>query len=633
MFARARAGRYAEAAEVTEVDEATMPLEISMSYTDPHSYTDLSQGRVCRVQLHLNVDFEKRCLSGDAHLTFEGLRQGFIDLDTRDLTIIEVTDTHRRSLEWSLGERDPILGSRLRVGLARSTEGVIVKYETSPGASALQWLKPEHTAGGRHPYLFSQCQPNHARSILPIQDSPVVRFTYKAIVNVPDPLVAVMSAAPAERQPGPEPGLSSFLFEMPQPIPAYLIALAVGDIGQKDIGPRCRLYAEPQVLDNAAWEFKPAESILRSAELMFGPYLWDRYDFLVMPPAFPYGGMENPRLNFYTPTLISGDRSSINSLVHELAHSWLGNLVTNASMEDFWLNEGFTVWAERRIIETLEGKEAASLDAAIGRKSLAKALDRFGEDSPYTRLKTDLKGIDPDEVYSQVPYEKGFLFVTLLEQSAGRKQFDRFIREYIEQFKFTSITTEQFLAFLEEKLPGLAEKVGAQQWIYDPGIPENCPKLHSKRLSELLYLAEGWEKGLRPEFGTAHKWRAKEWLVYLTNIPAVLSFEDCKWLDVNFNLSNTPNAEILTEWLVKVASSGYEPGFERIRVFVGSMGRMKFLKPIYKALLEREATTELALELFNKYRETYHPIAQSVLARMIEDQLTAQFPAYKVGSA
>lgn len=596
-----------------------------MSQTDPNSYTDESQGRVSRVELYLVVDFQSRRLVGKVHLALKGVSAAFIDLDTRDLTIEEVTDANANTLEWSLGDPDPILGSRLRIGLPPATAALIIKYETSPKASALQWLQPEQTAGGDYPYLFSQCQPVHARSMLPIQDSPLVRFTYKAEIDVPDPLVAVMSAAPAQRQPVSDPGLSRFVFEMPQPIPAYLLAIAVGCIAQKDIGSRCRVYAEPELLDKAAWEFEPAESMLRSAEQMFGPYLWDRYDFLIMPPAFPYGGMENPRLNFLTPTLIAGDRSLISTLVHEIAHSWLGNLVTNASMEDFWLNEGFTVWAERRIIEMLEGQEMASLDAAIGRKSLEDALEKFGEYSPYTRLKTDLRGVDPDEIFSEVPYEKGFLFIALLEQSAGRKCFDRFIRKYIEKFKFTSITTEQFLSFLDEKLPGLSEKVGAQEWIYHPGLPDNCPEFHSKRLSELLYLAKGWGEGLRPAINDARKWQPKEWLVYLANIPERLSYEDCRWLDLNFNLTETGNAEILCEWLTKVALSEYKPAFPRISAFVGSMGRMKYLKRIYQALAERDETREFAMELFNKYRETYHPIAQSALQRIIKDQRVSQF--------
>ena len=404
-----------------------------MSCFDPHSYTDISQGKVFKVDLRLTVDFEKLCLRGYVILKMTKLTQGFIDLDTRDLKINKITNINGDSLKWFLGERDSILGSRLRIELPEKTKEISIMYETSPEASALQWLKPEHTTGGKHPYLFSQCQPHHARSILPIQDSAVVRFSYRAEITVPEPLVAVMSAAPGKKQDGPDSGLATYTFEMPQPIPAYLLALAVGNIAQKDIGSRSRVYAEPEILEKAAWEFEPVDSILQKAEELFGHYLWDRYDFVVMPPAFPYGGMENPRLNFFTPTLIAGDRSMINTLVHELAHSWTGNLVTNATMEDFWLNEGFTVWAERRIIEVLEGKEAAVLDAAIGLNNIKRDLDRFGENSPYTQLKTDLKGIDPDEVFSRIPYEKGFLFFTLLEQNVGRKSFDKFVQEYIER--------------------------------------------------------------------------------------------------------------------------------------------------------------------------------------------------------
>ena len=591
-----------------------------MSYIEPHSYTDLSQGKLVKVDLRLTVDFEKLCLHGYVILTLSQSSKGYIDLDTRDLKIKRVTNTEGDSLKWFLADPDPILGSRLRIELPQKPEAISISYETSPKSSALQWLKPENTAGRNYPYLFSQCQPHHARSILPIQDSAMVRFPYKAEITVKEPLVAVMSSAPGKKKKGPKTGLVTYSFEMPQPIPAYLLAIAVGNIAHRDLSPRSRVYAEPEMIEKAAWEFEPVESILLKAEELFGPYLWDRYDFIVMPPAFPYGGMENPRLNFFTPTIISGDRSQINTLAHELTHSWTGNLVTNATMNDFWLNEGFSVWAERRLIEVLEGKESAILAAAIGRNNLQKDIDKFGKHSPLTKLKTDLLGVNPDEVFSRIPYEKGFLFILLLEKTIGRGTFDNFLKEYIERFKFTSITTEQFLEFLDEKLHGLSEKVGALEWIYDTGIPNNCPKLESKRLSELLKLAHAWKYGIRPDLQSVHLRKPREFLVYLSSLPEILSYEDCEWLDGNFDLSRSGNADILVEWLVRAASSGYKPAFPKIRDFLSSVGRMKYLKPLYKALVGRDDTKEFALEMFDQYNQRYHPIAQSTLKRVLEAQ-------------
>ncbi len=314
-------------------------------------------------------------------------------------------------------------------------------------------------------------------------------------MEVPEPLGAVMSAGPAGEGPGSRPGTRVFRFRMPQPIPPYLLALAVGRLESRELGPRSRVFAEPETVEKAAHEFAETEAMIARAEELFGPYDWDRYDMLVLPPSFPYGGMENPRMTFLTPTLLAGDRSLVDVVVHELAHSWTGNLVTNADMEHFWLNEGFTVWAERRLLEALHGEEATVLAWAIGEKALEESLARFEPGSPLTRLRTELAGTDPDDAFSSVPYEKGARFVTLLERTAGRERFDRFMRDYMARFRFTSITTEEFLAFLESELPGLASRVGAQEWLYEPGLPQNAPVFRSPRLDGLVALAQALRGG------------------------------------------------------------------------------------------------------------------------------------------
>ncbi len=588
-----------------------------MTRIDPHSYADPSQGKTAHADLDLEVDFEEKRLKGTVTLHLEDLRPGTLVLDSRDLRVEGVRDAGGRDLAWSMGEKDPVLGSPLMVEIPEETEKVEIRYATSPGATALQWLEPAQTAGGKAPYLFSQCQAIHARSMVPLQDTPAIRFSYSAAITVPSGLKAVMSAAPGEEEPGPRPGTRAFRFRMPQPIPSYLLALAVGSLASRDLGPRSRVYTEPEMLDAAAWEFEGVDAMLRTGEEIFGPYRWERFDFLVMPPSFPYGGMENPRLTFLTPTLLAGDRSLVNVLAHELAHSWTGNLVTNATMNDFWLNEGFTVWAERRILERLEGEEAAALAAAIGRNGLDDELKRFGPDSPLTKLRTDLEGMDPDEVYSLVPYEKGFLFVALLERTAGREVFDRFVKDYIERFAFTSITTEEFERFLEEKLPGLAAKVNARRWIHEPGLPENAPSFPSRRLQEIREALAAWKEGKKPAKTLWEKWSSAERQLFLQGLPRKLSPGECAWLEENFRLSGSKNAEILAEWLVIAAASGYEPAFPAIRDFLGKVGRMKFLKPLYKALLEGERTRALAKEIFREHSAGYHPIAREGLARML----------------
>ena len=588
-----------------------------MSCRDPHSYTDLDQGRVKHMDLDLAVDFDSHRMSGTATLDLAAPVTGPLDLDTRDLEISKVTTPDGTGIKWELGDKDEVMGSRLRLDLPAGTQQVVITYATSPEASALQWLEPAQTDGGKHPYLFSQCQAIHARSVIPVQDSPLARFTFHAKMTVPEDLTVVMAAAPGEAGSADRPGLRAFRFEMPQSIPPYLFAFAVGNIVSRDLGPRSRVYTEPETLDRAAYEFAEVDKMLLAAEEVFGPYLWDRFDFLVMPASFPYGGMENPRLTFLTPTLLAGDRSLVNVLAHELAHSWTGNLVTNATIDDFWLNEGFTVWAERRILENLEGAEAKSLGAAIGRNGLDEALREFGPDSPFTRLKTDGKGKDPDEFYSLVPYEKGFLLVSLLEQAAGRDKFDAFIKRYIDHFKFTSITTEEFLEFLEQEMPGVAAQVDAQRWIYQSGLPENAPHFTSARLEMLQNLARGWSDGLRPDPAEAAGWSPEDWQIFLQDLPRKLPQEDCRWLDENFHLTEQGNAEILSNWLIIAANSGYEPAFARIRDFLAEVGRMKYLKPLYTALHSNEQTRTMAVEIFADNAGSYHPIARGGLERIL----------------
>ncbi len=589
-----------------------------MSHRDPHSYTNLDQGRIHHMDLDLNVDFQSSTIIGTAHCKLaDASTGGMLDMDTRDLEITGATDSAGNALKFELAPADEVIGSKLSVELPAGCEAFNVQFRTSPGASALQWLEPSMTAGGKHPYLFSQCQAIHARSIIPCQDTPLARFTFTCDMTVPEDLTVVMAAAPGEKKGGAPAGMTTFSFEMPQSIPPYLFAFAVGNIVGKDLGPRSTVYTEPEMLEKSAWEFAEVDAMITKAEEIFGNYLWDRFDFLVMPPSFPYGGMENPRLTFLTPTLLAGDRSLVNVLAHELAHSWTGNLVTNASINDFWLNEGFTVWAERRILENMHGLEAKSLAAAIGLNGLMEAIKSFGEDSEFTKLEIDGLGHDPDEFYSLVPYEKGFLFVALLEEAVGREKFDAFVKKYIEHFAFTSLTTAEFEAFLEQELPGVAAQVGAEEWIHQPGLPANAPVFASARLEKLETMAKGWSDGMRPDMAEAKAWTPEDWQIYLQALPDSLAQEDCAWLNENFDLNAHGNSEILCSWLQIAINSSYEPAFDRCASFLGQVGRMKYLKPLFTALHANADTRELGAKVFAANADGYHPIARGGLERIL----------------
>lgn len=581
-----------------------------MARLDPHSYCDDAQPQTASLDWVARVDFGTRTLSATATLTFERAGSGPLDLDTRGLDITRVEALDGRAVPFVLHPEDAVLGARLALSLPDNTAGVRITYSTSPDASALQWLEPAQTHGGMHPYLFSQCQAIHARSVLPLQDSPRVRLSYTATLTVPASLKALMAAAFVSREVQGDVAVERW--QMPQTIPPYLFAFAVGDLTSRDLGPRCRVWAEPGVIDRAAWEFDGADAMLTTAEALFGPYPWDRFDFLTMPPSFPYGGMENPRLTFLTPTLLAGDRSLVNVLAHELAHSWTGNLVTNANAEHFWLNEGFTVYAERRIQEVLDGPERGALYEALGRESLDEAIEGFRDRPALTHLRTALQGVDPDEAYSQVPYEKGYLFLKTLERHVGRAAFDAYLRAYIHTFGFRSITTDDFVVFTRGALPGALDAIDADAWIDGPGVPPNAAPGGSARLDALRALGT-----VPPSDALAATWSPAEWQLWLQQCARSPEAVDCPALDARFHLSESTNAEILVAWLELAVLAGHTPGIERTRQVLGQVGRMKYLRPLYKALMARPETRAVARATFEACAPAYHPIARQVVRGLL----------------
>ncbi len=583
---------------------------------DPHSYADSDQPRTARLDLALRVDFAERRLRGEARLTLVAPSAGPLDLDTRALTIEQICDASGRPLPFTLHPAEPVLGARLRIQLPPGTGEVRVRYTTSAEASALQWLSPEQTAGRVQPYLYSQCQAIHARSVVPLQDSPRFRIPYSASLTVPEELRVLMAAAPRGRERA-GPGEATWRFEMPQPIPPYLIAFAVGDLAERPLSPRCSVFAEPSVVDGAAWEFAEVESLMTAAEALFGPYDWERFDLLVMPPSFPYGGMENPRLTFVTPSLLAGDRSLVNVIAHELAHAWTGNLVTNASADDFWLNEGFTVYAERRILEALQGRDAEELHACIGRHELDVALGRFATRPQLTRLRNDLRGFDPDDAFSSVPYEKGYLLLRHLEESAGRAAFDGFLRGWLAAHRFGSVTTQDFLDQLERELPGLTERAGVLQFLDQPDVPEFAPRARSLRLEQIQRLAREAAASAMPSAAEASALTPTELQLFLQSLPATLEVAACAQLRALLSPQDRRSLEIQVAWLTAALRAGDPLAPAEAARVVSQTGRMKYLRPLYSELAAKAETRSLARAVFEKVKSSYHPIARQSVERIL----------------
>ena len=592
---------------------------------DHHSYSNPDQVRVSRVELDLDVSFERKSLEGSATLQLkQGGEADEVVLDTRDLAIENVEAAGPSgeflSTEFALGEPDPVLGAALCVRLPPGAERVRVHYSTSPDASGLQWLGPAQTAGKKHPFLFTQSQAIHARSWIPIQDSPGVRVTYSATIRTPKDLFAVMSAEMEAQQPSDAAAPGEYHFQMPQPIPAYLIALAVGDLAFQAMSERTGVYAEPSVVARAAKEFEDTEDMMAAVEKLYGPYQWQRYDILVLPPSFPFGGMENPRLTFATPTILAGDKSLVSLIAHELAHSWSGNLVTNATWLDFWLNEGFTVYLENRIQEAVFGRERSEMESALEVQELREAMKELQPRDQVLHI--DLKGRDPDEGFTLVPYVKGMLLLRALEQAAGRDRFDTFLRSYFDRFAFQSVTTADFVSYLDEYLfrnnPEFAEKVAVGDWIRKPGLPEDVALPVSGNFERVEALANRWHNGgaALSEMASG-QWTTQEWLRFLRALPEGLQAGRMKELDDAFQLTASDNSEILHQWLLMSVKSGYEPAYPKMEDFLTSVGRRKFLKPLYTELAKTDEGRRRAAAIYKKARPLYHPIASGTIDEIL----------------
>ena len=576
--------------------------------TDYHSFSNPDQIKVTHLDLDLTADFEQSVLQGQATLTVDRIQPDAktLVLDTRELRIDKVT-VEGEPVDYQLKAADPDLGAALEITLPEQADKVMVTYSTSPSASGVQWLTPAQTAGKQHPFLFTQAQAVHARSFIPLQDSPQVRITYSATIHTPTDLLAVMSAAndPDTVRDG------EYQFDMPQPIPSYLIALAIGNLEFKAMGERTGVYAEPQLLADAAKEFEDTESMLEITEQTYGPYRWDRYDLLILPPSFPFGGMENPRLSFITPTVIAGDKSLVSLIAHELAHSWSGNTVTNATWRDLWLNEGFTTYLTYRIMEKLYGEDRYNMEAVLGYQSLQADLDSL--DPQDQILAVDLRGRNPDDVFSDIPYEKGALFLRELEQKIGRENFDKFLLDYFDHFAFKSITTDAFITYLDKTLltqyKDKLSKQRIEQWIFEPGLPQNAPVPTSDAFSKIDSSRQAWLAGeVTAQNIDTTKWTTHEWLYFLNNMPGSLTDEQLAALDSAFALTASQNNEIAHSWLMIAVQNEYKPAYDRLYDYLVSIGRNKLVKPLYRELSKTPEGKAFATKAFNQAKAGYHPL-------------------------
>lgn len=639
LFALAACGQKEEvnsAASIRHPIARTAPAPVAAvdRKHDESSYAEPERVRLTHLALDLTVDFEDKQLQGIATLDVNWYDDNASDLvlDSSDLAIKSVEGGDGtgdwKALTYTLAPADPVLGSKLTIhmpspGKAGHMRQVRITYATSPHASGLQWLDPTQ-AGSSQPFMFSQSETVHARSWIPLQDTPGVRFSWSASIHVPKNTVAVMSADygdPAALQPA-----STYQFNMPQMVPSYLLAIAVGDLQFRRISDRSGVWAQPQVVAKAAAEFADTEKMIQTAERLYGPYRWGRYDLLVLPASFPIGGMENPKLTFVTPTMIVGDKSLVSLIAHELAHSWSGNLVTNASWKDGWLNEGITTYVQGRITEALYGADVAEMERQIDQHELADEL-KDGAIKPALQLLAldpPKPGDSPDDALSDIAYTKGAWFMQFLEQRFGRPVFDPFLKSYFDNFAFRSITSDDFEQYLRANLlpknPKAVTDAELHAWLHEPGIPSFATPAHSARFDAVDAARKAWlGGGALPGADVTGKWVTQEWVRFLEGMPETLSAEQMAALDKNCHFTGTPNDEIGQRWYPLAVRSGYQEARPAMAQFLTSIGRQKLIMPTYAALSRTSDGLAFAQAVFAKARAGYHPITVAAVQGILDN--------------
>ena len=596
------------------------PILATPEAKDTASYARPLEARVHHIALDLNVDFEAKRIGGTATLDIDRKPDAKeIVLDDKGLEIESIADGAGQPLQWKVGAADPKLGSPLAVTLGPDTKRLVIKYKSAPDAGALQWLTPEQTAGKKKPYLFSQGQAIENRTWIPTQDSPGIRQTWEATIHVPAGLTAVMSA-PKAAEPITQGGESVFSYRMDHSVAPYMIAIGVGDLAFKSLGPRTGVWTEPVMLDRAAKELEDTEKMVEAAEKLYGPYRWGRYDLLVLPPAFPYGGMENPTLTFLTPTFIAGDKSLVSLVAHELAHSWSGNLVTNATWADSWLNEGVTSYFENRIMEALYGPRRARQEAALSFDEIEKAFAEEGRNAPITRLNLPPAQAVPDGGTSGIIYDKGAVFLRTMEKIVGREKWDAYLRSYFDRHAFQPMTSALFLADMRANLvngdKALEQKLQLDDWVYKPGLPSNVVRPDPAAFAEVDQAVKAFASGgpVPAAFGS---WTTAEKMRFLNKLPRKMPTARLEELNRRLKLNEAGNYEVMFSWLDLAIRNRFDPAVPALERFLTTQGRRRFVRPLIETLAEdRQWGRPIAVRIYRVARASYHPITQRDLDKL-----------------
>ena len=598
---------------------------------DISTFSNFEQIRQTNLEINFNIDFKQKLVNGLVKIYFQALKDGeVIVLDTKALKINSVIDSDTgEDLEYILDTQYELesLGVPLKIYREYNKDDFItllISFTTTEQGTSIQWLTPEQTSGKKYPYMFTQGESIINRELFPTQDTPSVKTPVTVGITVEKPLYAVESGLYQKKIDNGD--TTTFFYYQKVPIPSYLIAIAAGAIEQRVITDRIKVYGEKEIVDKAAGEFEDIENLIQAAESYLFPYEWGEYNILVMPPSFPYGAMENPTLTFSMPSIISGDKSLVSLLSHEISHSWCGNLVTNKDWSNFWLNEGFDVFMETKIQEILGGKELAKLHGLTYKYLLSDTINSVGASRSFSSLHPYLVGRHPDDAFNVIPYLKGFIFLYYLEGLVNIKEnndiFRKILRNYFTKFKYQSITYEDFkelfIAKVKEELPeeaeGILSQIEWEKWIEAPGYPPidvDFSNEYDKTVKEKIELF--YQNKLEEDFVEIFKnWHMDVKQSFLSTIyisDKILDEVQYNYLTNVLDLKEGYNSHLRYEYylIILTKSNILEDKIKQDLIeYLGTIGRINYLRDLYPAFYKKDK--DAALETFEKYKNFYHPM-------------------------
>ena len=628
--------------------------KITQNKEDISSYSNFDEIIQKEVFIDVSLDFDKKQMLGTMEVKYEILSSEIpnviLDLKGPEIVSVEYVIKNEKNEEktmipltyeiYSENVYKDSLGTPLKISLDNVKKNIpdeynklsksktlmlCIKFITTENCTGIQFLTKEQTYTKKYPFMFTQCEAIQCRSLFPVQDSPSVKSIYKVKTSIPSPLTFLFGGIKKESYLDNKSNQNVTIFEQKIPIPSYLVAFVAGELEYGKISERCGVWTEVGLCKIACNEFKDAEKYVQIAEEYFNhPYEWEIYNLLVLPFSFPYGGMENPNLTFVTPALLAGDCSMSNVIGHEISHSWTGNLVTNKNWKNFWVNEGFTIFMERKLDSALLGEEMENLEAIVGNNELIADIKLLGLDSEYTKLSPDFGGNDPDDGFSTVPYEKGYQFLIFIEKLIGKDNFREVMQKYIKKYRYKSVDHTAFKEVLEglinEKLKDpkkIIDEINWDKWLYEKGIPSYKNDFSSKLLKEAEKLAEDFLQEKEDKSSVLKVF--KEWhtnvklafLNYLLDNKNKIDEKIMKNLKNELNLAEEYNSEIKYMWYLLALDKKVEEEIPNIKKFLETHGRLKYVRPVYFAWIEKDYNQ--AKEFFDKTKYLYHAFARRII--------------------